>query len=180
MKITILNGATATGKSTALSWLNGHLPGRVAVLDGDDVGRCHLREATMSTAWLNVFQDNILCCAKNFAGLELDHFVASFVFPEQERVDRLNRIFNECGFVLNWVAVVLDDEQYRQRIAPQHTEPDTIILEKSILRNQQIAQLAVDNGFPCVNTSSLTIEEMCYAIAKTIEPGHSGDAQGRA
>ncbi len=169
MKITILNGATATGKSTALSWLNGHLPGRVAVLDGDDIGRCHLREATMSAAWLNVFQDNILACAKNFASLDLDHFVAAFVFPEQERVDRLNRIFGECGFVLNWVAIVLDDEQYRQRIAPQHPGPDTTILERSILRNQQIAKLAADNRFPSVNASSLTIEEMCHTIAKKIE-----------
>ena len=169
MKITILNGATATGKSTALSWLNGHLAGRVAVLDGDDIGRCNLSEPTMSAAWLDVFQDNILACAKNFASLGLDHFVAAFVFPEQERVDRLNRIFSECDFVLNWVAIVLDEKQYRQRIAPQHTGPDTTILEKSILRNQQIAQLAVDNGFPCVNASSLTIEEMCHTIAETIE-----------
>ena len=169
MKLTILNGATATGKSTALSWLDSHLPGCVAVLDGDDIGRCNLREPTMSAAWLNVFQDNILACAKNFASLELDHFVAAFVFPEQERIDRLNRIFGESGFVLNWVAIVLDDEKYRQRIAPQHTGPDMTILKKSILRNQQIAQLAVDNGFPCVNASELSIEEMCHQIAETID-----------
>jgi hypothetical protein len=171
MKITILNGATATGKSAALSWLNGHLPGRVAVLDGDDVGRCALRENTMSPAWLNVFQANILACARNFLSLDLDHFVVAFVFPEQERIDRLNRIFRESDLRLNWIALILDDAHYRERISIQcqGNGPPPDIFEKSVLRNQQIAQLAIDNEFPCVDASSLTVEEMCRTIAETIE-----------
>ena len=169
MKITILNGATATGKSTALRGLVALLPGRTAVLDGDDVGRCNLREPTMSTAFLDVFQDNILACAKNFLSLNLDHLVIGFVFPEQERVDRLNRIFQEHGFRLNWISLVLDDSSYRQRIGEPKQGQNRTIFEKSVLRNQQIAQLARDNGFPCVDASSLPIEEMCHTIAKTIE-----------
>lgn len=169
MKITILNGATATGKSTALGRLRWSLPGRVAVLDGDDVGLCNLREPTMSPQFLDVFQDNILACAKNFLSLNLDHLVIGFVFPEQERVDRLNRIFQEQHLHLNWVSLVLDDTRYRERIGEPKQGQDRTIFEKSVLRNRQIAQLAIDNGFPCVDASSLTVEEMCHTIESTIE-----------
>ena len=177
MKITVINGATATGKSTALRGLVSLLPGRTAVLDGDDVGRCNLREPTMSTAFLDVFQDNILACAKNFLSLDLDDLVIAFVFPEQERVDRLNRIFQDNGFHLNWISLVLADARYRERIGEPKQGQDRTIFEKSVLRNQQIAQLAGDNGFPCVDASELSAEEMCHQIAKVIEtsnkmPGH--------
>ena len=177
MKITILNGATATGKSTAFCRLGDLLPGRIAVLDGDEVGRCNLREAAMSPAFLNVFQDNILACAKNFQSLHLDHLVIAFVFPEQERVDRLNRIFQDNGLCLNWMSLVLDDARYRERIGEPKQGQDRTIFEKSVVRNQQIAQLAEDNGFPCVDASELSVDEMCRRIVDVIEtsnkmPGH--------
>ena len=172
MKITILNGATATGKSTALRGLGALLSGRTAVLDGDDIGRCNLREPTMSPAFLNVFQDNILACAKNFLSLNLDHLVIGFVFPEQERVDRLNHIFQDDGLRLNWISLVLDAAHYRERIGEPKQGQDRTIFEKSVLRNQQIAQLAIDNGFSCVDASSLSVDEMCHSIANVIEASH--------
>ena len=122
----------------------------------------------MSPQFLDVFQDNILACAKNFLSLNLDHLVIGFVFPEQERVDRLKRIFQDNGLYLNWISLVLDDARYRGRIGEPNQDEDRTIFEKSVLRNKQIAQLAIDNGFPCVDASSLSVDEMCHAIGETI------------
>ena len=171
MKITIINGATATGKSTILGKICGLLPGRSAVLDGDDVGRCNLGESTnMSEGWLNVFQDNLVACTVNFLSLDLRHVVIGFVFPEQERYDRLNRLFNEEGLKPHWISLVLDDSHYCRRIGGEPKEgQDRTIFDRSVRRNRQITEMARLNGLPCMDASGMSVEEMCSAAASIIE-----------
>ena len=173
MKITVINGATAVGKSTALDKLQWELPGRVAVVDGDDMARVALPEQEMTIQMtqdlLNVFQDNLLACAENLSSLQLDHLVMAFVFPEQERFDRLNRIFGAKGLNLNWIALHLDDAHYRKRIGEPEDGQDRTIFDRSVLRNRQITELASANEFPCVDASGLSVDKMCEALAKLID-----------
>jgi len=91
------------------------------------------------------------------------------VFPEQERIDRLNRIFGAKGLDLNWIALVLDDSHYRERIGEPEEGEDRTLFDRSVLRNQQIAEQASANDFTCIDASGLSIEKMCEALAKLIE-----------
>ena len=65
MLVILITGAPGVGKTTLLPLLAEHLPQRNAFLDGDAVGRTVPLTRTIER--LNLIQDNIRVCARNFA-----------------------------------------------------------------------------------------------------------------
>ncbi|MCC7406487.1 MAG: AAA family ATPase [Phycisphaeraceae bacterium] len=114
MNVIVLNGASGVGKTTVLRRILARLPGRGAILDGDDVSRVHPFEC--STDWLNLVQDNLLCCAENLMRFGVSYLVIGFVLPSRERVDRLNRVFRDKGLSLRWVGLVASDSCLQNRL----------------------------------------------------------------
>ena len=97
MRIYAVNGTSFVGKTTLLKCLHARLPGTCAVLDGDDVAR--IQPFQLTRKWLDLIQDNILACARNFDRFGVDFFLFAFPFPNMARIGRLNRIFQDGGTV---------------------------------------------------------------------------------
>lgn len=87
MNAIIINAAPGVGKTTLLKLLEDKLLNDFAVIDGDDVGRTIPLENTVD--WLNLIQNNIVDCAKNFKDYNIETLIISFIFPSQERLQRL-------------------------------------------------------------------------------------------
>ena len=167
MKITVLNGCSGIGKTTLLRTLRFRLPERSGVLDGDDVAWCLPWNGDMFTEWLNVTQDNLLACSRNLVRLNLQHLVLAFIFPDQERIDRLDGIFNEHGFSLGWIHLVADKASIRTRLSKRGVTKEDIF-ENSFEFNRQIADLAEENGFPCINTTDVSTEQLYAQVLELL------------
>ena len=121
MKVILLTGAPGVGKSTLLPLLGEALPAPAAFLDGDAVGCTRPTERTLER--LNLIQDNIVACARNFARWGATHLIAGYVLPSQERLERLRGLLRTDGFPVLAVALVADDEALVRRCRGQCDRP---------------------------------------------------------
>lgn len=161
MDIVVINGSSCVGKTTVLHHILHKLPAHSAILDGDDVARLHPFQLT--TTWLNLVQDNLLACAENMRAAGVNYLLLSFVFPSQERVDRMERIFGQQGFSLRWIHLVADERALRDRLDDRGVrQPD--IIESALQLNANIAHLAESSGQQLVDTTDMTAEAVCGQI----------------
>lgn len=120
MKVIILNAAPGVGKLTLLKLMEKALPNGCAIVDGDDVGRTIPLQVSME--WLNLIQDNIVSCAKNYRDFGIKYLIISFIFPSQERIDRLlNLLRNNNIQLLYTYSLICDDAEIRKRIFIRNT-----------------------------------------------------------
>jgi len=158
MHICGINGTSFVGKSTLLKQLHTRLPGKCAVLDGDDVGRIFPYE--ISRQWLDLIQNNILSCALNFKAAGVDFFLFAFPFPAINSIDRLNAIFLSQGHAINWINLIASDSTLEARFrARGGTKPEN--LRRGLDMNRAITQLP---GFFTMDTTGLTPDEVAEAV----------------
>ncbi|MBD3244005.1 MAG: hypothetical protein GF331_25655 [Chitinivibrionales bacterium] len=162
MKVFVINGTSFVGKSTALRLLHDRLPGKCAVMDGDDVGR--VRPFELSREWLDLIQDNILSCALNFDAAGVEYFLFAFPFPGPNRTGRLTSIFESRGYTLNWVNLIASDTALEQRFRLRGgTKPQN--LQLGIDMNRTIAQTT---GCFALDTTHLSPEEVASVVLERI------------
>ena len=155
MKVIVVTGAPGAGKTTLLPQLMEVLPSAAAFLDGDDVGRT--RPANLTAERLNLIQDNMLACARNFAGWGAAYLVACFCLPSQERVDRLRTLLRAEGFPVLAVGLILDDEV----LAGRHEGSEYIA--EALRCNAGVKALS---GVMTIDTTALSPEQTARAIAE--------------
>ena len=164
MKVIILNSAPGAGKTTLLKLLEVKLPKGFAIIDGDDLGR--IVPLKLSIEWLNLMQDNIVSCAKNYKDFGIEFLIVAFVFPSQERLDRLIRLLkSEDEDVSLVVSLVCDDEELRERINKRNTSR-IMNVEKAIECNKSIKQLKCDYS---IDTTQKKPEEVAKLFCDIIE-----------
>lgn len=165
MHIYGINGTSFVGKSTLLRQVHTRLPGKCAVLDGDDVGRIFPYE--ISRQWLDIIQDNILSCALNFKAVGVDYFLFAFPFPAVNSIERLNTAFLSQGHAIHWINLIASDSALEARFrARGGTKPEN--LQRGLDMNRAITQLP---GFFTMDTTSLTPDEMAEAVLEYIRKG---------
>jgi hypothetical protein len=93
---------------------------KFAVIDGDDVGR--IVPLVLSKEWLNLIQDNIVSCAKNYRDFGVEYLIIGFVFPSEERLERLTRLLAREGIEVVWrISLLCDDKVLEERINSRNT-----------------------------------------------------------
>lgn len=161
----IITAAPGIGKTTIFSNLAEKLPGKSALLDGDDVG--HLIPFSLSQEWLNLVQDNIAACAENFARCGIRYFVTCFCLPSQERLDRLVGLLSNLRYQVHIIALIADDnsllERNRQRGGCDVRDADEFA--ETIRCNRAIKEL---EGVTFIDTTNMNLEHIGEKIAQTI------------
>lgn len=157
----VINSAPGGGKSTLLKALHSLLPDGFAVIDGDDVGK--VTPYLNNINWLNVMQDNIADCCRNYKAYGFHHCIIGFVFPVQERLDRMVNLLNNRGFGVKHILLSCGDSEISQRIAKRSTGR-LINIEQALKLNQQLHLLPsdykIDTTF--LNVEGVTAKVMAY------------------
>ncbi len=156
----IINSAPGIGKSTLLSMLHNSLPKDFAILDGDDVGR--VTPFQNSKEWLNLIQDNMVSCCSNFKGYGSENIILSFVFPSEERINRLKTKLYDAGFSSCHIKLTCNNERQKERILSRNSQK-IISIEKAVLLNEQIKQIPSDFD---IDTTFLTPGEISDRVIK--------------
>lgn len=171
MTAIVITGAPGIGKTTLLPLLADSLDGKGAFLDEDDVG-C-TRPSSLAMDRLDLIQDNICSCADNFAAWGARWFAAAYVFPSQERMDRIVTKLKEAGHHVLAIGLTADDgvlvERHRNRPEDYGTDPE--YLRGTVLWNAGVRGL---RGVNLVDTTRLLPEEVAAAIVdycKSVERG---------
>lgn len=105
MNAIILNASSGVGKTTLLKQLERNLPEGFAVIDGDDVGR--IVPLKLSLEWLDLIQENIVSCAKNYKEYGTKVLIISFVFPCEKRLERLNNKLVQLGISTKMICILV-------------------------------------------------------------------------
>lgn len=149
----VMNAAPGVGKSTLLRELQNRLDDGFALLDGDDVGRVVPLENTLE--WLNLIQDNMVSCCVNFREYGKKHIVLGFVFPGEERIQRLKGLLEKEGFEVCHITLFCQDREVERRIRERNTSR-LIGISNAIEYNRKIMGMKSDYQ---LDTTSLNREE---------------------
>ena len=166
MKAIIINSAPGVGKTTLLKSLTDKLTGGYALIDGDDVGRTI--PLNVSIDWLNLIQDNIVACAKNYRDYTTAALIISFVFPTQERVQRLVDLLEKEGIEVYQITLTCEPDVIEQRITQRNT---TKIMNPSraIQCNNNIKKLHCDYSIDTTEKSAESVGDIvCEIITKIV------------
>lgn len=158
----IINSAPGIGKSTLLSKLHALLPDNFAILDGDDIGR--VTPYTNSIEWLNLIQDNMVVCCNNFRTYGKSNMILSFVFPSEERINRLKDRLNDFNFSSCHIKLTCDNEVQKERLMTRNSQK-MISIEKAILINKQMHLM---NSDFTVDTTLATPQEIAGIVIRYI------------
>lgn len=137
----IINSAPGVGKSTLLNNLHFRLSNGFAIIDGDDVGRIMPYQSDIN--WLNLIQDNIADCCFNYKKYGFVNCIISFVFPTEERLERITNLLSARGFEVKHIIIACDDNEMERRITQRNTSR-IINVEKAKKLNQQMKILFAD------------------------------------
>ena len=162
MNAIIINGAPGVGKSTLLKLLEDKLSKGYALVDGDDVGRTIPLDN--SVEWLNLIQDNIVSCAKNFKKYKINTLIISFVFPSNERLQRLSNFLKNEECNVYHITLICDSKELEKRIKLRNTQK-LISVSKALKLNDEIKRL---NSYCSVNTTNKSPEKVVDIIYKEI------------
>lgn len=162
MNAIIINSAPGVGKTTLLKMFEKKLLNGYALIDGDDVGR--IIPLSISIDWLNLIQDNIIACAKNFKDYNTKTLIISFVFPSQERVQRLVSLLKKEGISVYHITLICEPSILKERIVKRNT---TKIMnpERAIQCNNQITKLQSDYS---INTTKKSPEEVGDIVCELV------------
>jgi len=157
----VITGAPGIGKTTLLPLVADALGDKGAFLDGDDVG--HTRPLDRTKERLDVIQDNIGSCADNFSAWGARHFIAAYVFPSQERIDRIVTRLRDSGHRSVAVGLIAEEEVLieRHRSRPEDYGTDPECLRDAAGCNAGIRQL---QGVHPIDTTSLSIDDVAKAV----------------
>ena len=163
MTVILITGAPAVGKTTLLPVLADVLPEKNAFLDGDAVGRT--RPLTRTIERLSLIQDNICACADNFASWGAQYFVACFVLPSQERMDRICGKLRQAGHSVVPVALIADDEVLTRRIRTKGQDhgQDHESIQSTLACNVGVKAL---QGVHVIDTTDAALCEIAEKIAE--------------
>lgn len=137
----IINSAPGVGKSTLLRNLHLRLPDGFAIIDGDDVGRIIPYQNNIN--WLNVIQDNIADCCLNFKRYGNKNCIISFVFPGEERLNRITQLLNARGFEIVHILLECNEHEIERRITIRDTSR-LINIENAKRLSREMSALSVD------------------------------------
>ena len=124
----------------------------------------------------------LLACAENFAAWGAKYFVTAYVFPSQERMNRILARLRDAGQTVVPVGLFADDETLIQRHQnrPEDYGTDPECLRDALACNAGVQQLRgvylVDTTHLCQNAVADVILEHC----RSIEPTGRADAEDRA
>ena len=161
----ILNSAPGVGETTLMKKLHEKLPNGFALIDGDDVGKITPYENNFT--WLNLMQDNIVACCSNFKRYEFSNCVISFVFPTEERLERIRGLLNNCGFEIVHIILECDEGEMCKRITERNTSR-LINLEQAKELNQEVKSLHADFR---LDTTNIEADEVASLVIKYIFGG---------
>jgi len=113
MNIIVITGAPGVGKTTVLPAICERLPQKNGFIDGDSVGRTKPLDIELER--LNLIQDNIYACAQNFQKWGAEWFVAGFVLPTQEKIQRLTDALKKLDCRVHIIGLVADKETLSKR-----------------------------------------------------------------
>jgi len=162
MNTIIINAAPGVGKSTLLKLLEERLSEGYAVVDGDDVGRTI--PLVKSVEWLNLMQDNIVSCAKNYKEYNIKTLIISFVFPSKERLERLISMLKDEGCKVYHITLDCDSNELEKRIKIRNSQK-LISIPKALEINNKITKL---KSYYSLNTTNKSPEEVANIICKKI------------
>jgi predicted ABC-type ATPase len=163
----IINSAPGVGKTTLLRELQDKLHNGFALLDGDDIGRVVPIENTND--WLNLIQDNFVSCCINFKRYEKRNIVIGFVFPSEERIQRLTGLLEREGFDVCHITLFCDDQEVERRIKERNTSK-LIGVNKAVELNKKIKELKSDYRFDTtiLNKDEVSNRVCDYLLSKKV------------
>ncbi len=154
----MLNAAPGVGKSALLRDLSFLLPDGFALADGDDLGRTVPYRDTLP--WLDLIQDNIVSCCKNYGEYGCPYIIAGFVFPVRERLFRLQGLLEEQGFAVEHIVLTCAEPELRKRIRERNTSR-LISPDRAVMLNNAISGLPADLQ---LDTTRLGIREVAESV----------------
>ncbi len=165
MKTLLITGSPGIGKSTLLPLIADRLPEKNAFVDGDDVGRT--RPLTRTIEKLNIMQDNICSCANNYAKWGAEYFLTAFVWPSQERIDRIVRLLHEAGHHVLVIALIADDEAlvHRHKKKVEAYGRDAECIRDAVACNNGVKAL---KNVTFIDTTRMDVEDVVKNILKHI------------
>jgi chloramphenicol 3-O-phosphotransferase len=162
MRVFILNSAPGVGKTSLINKLNTTIKEDFAFFDGDDVGR--IVPYQLNKKWLNLIQDNLVCCAANCTKYNINNIVISFVFPTTERVERIKNKLIDHGFDVIHIALTCEKEELLRRLRERNNQK-IVDIESGVKYNEMIKDLDADF---LIDTTKLSKIEVAYELLKII------------
>ena len=162
MDAIIINAAPGVGKSTLLKLLEERLSGGYAVVDGDDVGRTI--PLVRSVDWLNLMQDNIVSCAKNYKKYNIKTLIIAFVFPTKERLQRLSNLLKDEKCLVYHITLICDPNELKKRIRIRNSQK-LISIPRALEINNKIKELKSNYS---VDTTNKSPDEVADVICEKI------------
>lgn len=167
MDVIILTGAPSVGKTRVLPEVSKVLEQKNAWLDGDDVGRTN--PVVWDMARLNLIQDNMCACAKEFAQWGAKYFIAGFVISRQNFIDQIVGIMQQAGHRVFVIGLIANAEVLTKRYTARpryHLECGPEFLDNTIRCSNLIGELP---GVMSIDTSYLDPVEVALAIKDHVE-----------
>ena len=161
----IINAAPGVGKTTLMKNLHARLQGSFALIDGDDVGK--VVPYGNSLNWLNMMQDNIADCCANFMRYGYTHCVISFVFPSEDRLNRIKGLLFARGFDTVHIILDCEDDEICRRIVQRNTSK-LINPEQTKIINQDLKKLTAALR---VDTTAMVPEAVVTTVIEYITGG---------
>lgn len=163
MNVFLINSAPGVGKSTLLKNLQKIIKSNFAFIDGDDLGR--INPTKLSREWLNLIQDNIVSCIDNYFNYGIDNTIVSFVFPTQERVERITKLLNNEKFKIYHIVLVCDKHILLKRVNIRNSQK-IINVDDISKYDSMIRKLKCDY---IIDTTNMDEKELCYETYKIIK-----------
>ena len=162
MRVFILNSAPGVGETSLINKLNTTIKEDFAFFDGDDVGR--IVPYQLNKKWLNLIQDNLVCCAANCTKYNINNIVISFVFPTTERVERIKNKLIDHGFDVIHIALTCEKEELLRRLRERNNQK-IVDIESGVKYNEMIKDLDADF---LINTTKLSKKKVANELLKII------------
>lgn len=158
MDVIIMNAAPGVGKTTILKLLENKLSNGFAIIDGDDVGRTIPLENTLD--WLNLIQDNIVACAKNFKEHDIKTLIVSFVFPSKERLQRIVSLLEKEENNVYHIKLICEPEILKKRIKRRNNQK-LLSIHRALECNAEIKKINADY---CIDTTQKSPDQVMNIV----------------
>lgn len=162
MSAFILNSAPGVGKTSLINKLQTTINADFAFFDGDDVGRIVPYKLTKS--WLNLIQDNLVCCAANCVKYNINNIIISFVFPSKELIERIRNKLIDYGFDVIHIALICEEEELLRRLKERNNQK-ILDIESGVKYNELIKELNTDF---LIDTTRLSKKEVANELIQII------------
>lgn len=118
----------------------------------------------LNRRWLNLIQDNLVCCAANCFKYNIYNVIISFVFPTKERIERIKNKLIDHGFDVVHIALFCEKEELLRRLKERNNQK-IVDIESGVKYNELIKELDVDY---LIDTTKLSKKEVANEILKIV------------